>query len=98
MEVINHKNLIFATKQRIMNTAELKSDLYKLIERTEDTGILKALKTILKKQIIVNKKDIDFWNELPADLKFEIEEGLNEIENGEEISHEEVMKKYQKWV
>lgn len=81
-----------------MNTAELKSDLYKLIDKTEDTGILKALKTILKKQFISNKKETDFWDELPTALKFEIEEGLNEIETGEEVSHEEVMKKYQKWV
>lgn len=98
MKTNNRKSFIFALKRQEMNTIELKADLYKLIDATEDVSILQALRTLLKKQFISDRTEKDFWDELPEDLKSEIEEGLEEIERGEEISHEEVMKKYEKWV
>lgn len=81
-----------------MNTAELKADLYNLIEKTNDVSILEALRTLLKKQITHEKAESDFWDELPEALKSEIDEGLNEIEDGQEKPHEEVMKKYKEWL
>jgi predicted transcriptional regulator len=95
---MKQKSRIFAIKQGKMNTAELKADLYKLIDKTEDISILKALRTLLIKQFANDKAESDFWDELPEALKNEIEKGLEEIEAGEEISHEKVMKKYEKWL
>jgi predicted transcriptional regulator len=40
----------------------------------------------------------DFWNELPDEVKIEIDEAIRQADAGELISHEEVMKKYQKWI
>ncbi len=78
-----------------MDTLTIREELHNLIDKTEDINILKALKVLLKKQFTTEQTD--FWDELPEALKAEIEEGLEEIERGEDISHEEVMKKYAKW-
>jgi predicted transcriptional regulator len=40
----------------------------------------------------------DWWDELPQDAKDSIERGLKDIENGDVSPHEEVMKKYKKWL
>ncbi|MGN6249562.1 MAG: hypothetical protein ACTHNG_14510 [Ginsengibacter sp.] len=40
----------------------------------------------------------DWWDELPQDAKASIERGLKDIENGDVSPHEEVMKKYKKWL
>ena len=78
-----------------MKAAEIKADLYKLIEQTEDVSILKALKVLLKKQV---KSEKDFWDDLPEALKSDIDKGLEEIENDEVMTHKEAMKKYDKWI
>ncbi len=78
-----------------MKAAEIRADLYKLIEQTEDVSILKALKVLLKKQV---KSEKDFWDDLPEALKSDIDKGLEEIENDEVMTHNEDMKKYEKWI
>ena len=78
-----------------MNTAELKSDLYGLIDKTNDISILKALKVLLTKQVKPKKLA---WDDFPEALKSDIEEGLTEIENDEVITHKEAMQKYEKWL
>ena len=40
----------------------------------------------------------DWWDELPQDAKDSIERGLKDIENGDVSPHEEVRKKYKKWL
>jgi predicted transcriptional regulator len=40
----------------------------------------------------------DFWDELPDEVKTDIDEAIKQADAGELISHEEVMKKYQKWL
>lgn len=40
----------------------------------------------------------DWWDELPQDAKASIERGLKDIENGDVSPHEQVMKKYKKWL
>ena len=45
-----------------MNSIELKSDLYKLIDKVNDATILNAIKAILVKQV----SDTDFWDDLIA--------------------------------
>jgi predicted transcriptional regulator len=42
----------------------------------------------------VSEKEYDWWAELPESVKQDIEEGLLDIENGNLIPMEEVMKKY----
>ena len=40
----------------------------------------------------------DWWNEISADHKKAIDEGIAQLENGETIPHKEVMQKYSKWL
>ncbi|WP_348824266.1 hypothetical protein [Flavobacterium aestuarii] len=65
-----------------------KSELMKKLEETNDISIIKAIKKIFKSE----KKD--FWDELTQEQKDEIEEGERQIERGEFVLYEDLMKKY----
>lgn len=73
----------------IMSTAELKYNLVKLIESINNSRTLQAVYTLLS-----NKKEgnADFWDELSAEQKAAIEESIGELDRGEGIPHEQVMK------
>lgn len=45
-----------------------------------------------------NAKSHDWWDEISVEEKSEIEEGIAQADRGELVPHEEVMKKYQKWL
>ena len=79
-----------------MSTAELKISLHDLIENIEDESFLNAIYVMITHRVAPSR--ITKWDELPEALKQEIEEGLNDIENGEVVDHEVVMKKYEKWL
>lgn len=70
-----------------MSTAELKYNLVKLIESINDSQMLQAIYTLLS-----NKGSVDFWDELSAEQKAAIEESISELDRGEGIPHEQVMK------
>jgi len=78
----------------IMNALELRSDLHELIDRVNDISMLSALKTILSKQT----SESDFWEELPLNVQESVKRGMRQVENGETITHEEVMQKHKKWL
>lgn len=71
-----------------MNIQLEKSELMKLLAETNDESII----TSIKKIFTAEKKD--FWDELSEEQKFEIEEGERQIERGEFILYEDLMKKY----
>ena len=52
---------------------------------------------IEKVKTLLLKENVDWWNDLSDEEKAEIEEGLKQIENGEVVSHESVMKQFEKW-
>jgi hypothetical protein len=74
-----------------METMELKSELIDLIESIEDNKILSAIYILLTKQYKIETK-VDFWDELPEDVKNDIDAAVEEGKRGEGISHEEAMK------
>lgn len=39
----------------------------------------------------------DWWDEMPDDVKADVEAAMQESERGEGMSHEEVKKKYSEW-
>lgn len=84
----NHKRGIFVCINQFitMSTAELKYSLFKAIDSINDGEKLKAIYSFITK-----KNDVDFWDELSKEEKDVIEEGLDQAERGEFISHEEVM-------
>lgn len=61
-----------------------------LAEVTEPSVISKLI-------ALKNKETIDWWDQVNINEKEETEEGLREADNGEFVSHEEVMAKYQQW-
>ena len=65
-----------------------KSELMKKLEATNDISIIEAIKNIFKSE----KKD--FWDELTQEQKDIIEEGERQIERGEFVLYEDLMKKY----
>ncbi|KQB38137.1 hypothetical protein B6A10_03435 [Flavobacterium sp. L1I52] len=65
-----------------------KLELIKLLAETNDESIIRSIKSIF------NKKQKDFWNDLTEEQKFEIEEGERQIEHGEFILFEDLIKKY----
>jgi len=70
-----------------MNYLELKSTLHEMIDQVDDPEVLYAVQELLNSQL-----SVDFWDELPDEVKKSIEIGLKQAENGEVIPHEEVMK------
>jgi predicted transcriptional regulator len=65
-----------------------KSELMKKLAETNDISIIEAIKNVFVSQ----KKD--FWDELTQEQKEEIEEGDRQIERGEFVLYEDLMKKY----
>ncbi len=80
-----------------MTTIQLKDELHQIIDSIDDVGILKAIRVLLQKQ--TKNTESDFWDDLPENVKESILRGLQQIENGETISHEnvlqEIREKYQ---
>jgi predicted transcriptional regulator len=83
----------FVSNPFVMNYLELKNTLHEMIDQVNDPKVLYVIQELLK-----NQSQTDFWDELPNEVKASIEIGLKQAENGEVIPHEEVMKKYEKWL
>lgn len=71
-----------------MSTAELKSNLYKLIDSINDSKTLQSIYTLISNKGV---SEVDFWDELSDEQKAEIEEAIAQADRGELIPHEEVM-------
>jgi hypothetical protein len=78
-----------------MRTAELKLQLYRLIDSTNDESLLKKLYNSLSKTI--SKKDVDFWKEFSEEQKLEILASIEESRKKHTTSHKQIEKKYKKW-
>lgn len=65
-----------------------KLELIKLLEATKDATIIASIKKIF------NASKKDFWEELTEAQKLDIEEGERQIERGEFVEYETMMKKY----
>ena len=71
-----------------MNIELEKSKLMKLLEETNDESIIASM---LK---LFSTKKKDFWDELTEEQKFEIEESDRQIDKGEFVLYEDLMKKF----
>jgi len=61
---------------------------YKIISKiisTNDESVLNSVKSILKIE-----DEADFWDELSMDDKTAIDEGLEQLDKGQYVSHESV--------
>lgn len=73
-----------------MDIEATKLELMQLILNTKKESILKKIKKIYQEE------SSDWWIEMSAEEQAEIEEGLRQAEAGEVVSHESVMKRFDK--
>ena len=79
----------------IMDVTELRADLHNMIDKISDRNILKAVRTPISEKAATKA---DWWDTISQEEREEIEQGLSEADKGEVTTHEEVMKKYKKWL
>ena len=77
-----------------MNTAELKNHLHKLIVETDDISVLTKIQTYFSQ---LTTKNIDWWDELSDSTKSDINEAVDQANNGELIDHSEARKRIDKF-
>jgi hypothetical protein len=53
---------------------------------------------VIAELVALRHKKQDWWDEISAEEKAEIEEGLGQADRGETTPHEEIRKKYEKWL
>jgi hypothetical protein len=70
----------------IMDIQAEKIELAKLILSTNDTGLINQIKSLFR------DKEEDWWDELPSHVKLGINESLQQANQGEFISYDEVKK------
>lgn len=76
-----------------MSTAEIKSDLHKLIVETEDLEILIKIKEYFS---LLKFQKTDWWNDLEEKEQQNILKGIEQLEKGQLISHEDVRTQVEK--
>ena len=74
-----------------MTTAELKNDLHRLVVETDNMDVLQKIKTIFN-SLLKGNQNVDWWDFISEQEKSSIKRGLQQLENGERISHTEVRK------
>lgn len=72
-----------------MNIQAEKLEIMKLILETENPLILKSIKKIFAKS-----SPVDFWTTLPQEQKNEIMLAIKEIENGDIVDYEDIIKNH----
>lgn len=75
-----------------MNIQAKKIELVRLILNTEKPAILEKIAKIFQQE------ETDWREGLPNEVIKSVERGLHQSKEGKTVSHEEVMKKYQKWL
>jgi predicted transcriptional regulator len=68
-----------------------KLELINWLSNLKDVEVLNRFIALRKQQ------ETDWWDLISDEEKREIEEGLQQIERGEVVPHEEVMAKYNQW-
>jgi len=75
-----------------MDTIRLRKRIKKFINEANE----KELQMIYR--MFEVEKEYDWWNELPEEVQQEIDLSAQEAKQGKAIPHEQIMKKYAKWL
>lgn len=76
-----------------MNIEATKLELMNLLLHTQKESVLEKIKDIFRQEA-----SQDWWEELSKEEHQDIEQGLlNEFENGQVKSHQDVMKSFDEW-
>jgi len=75
-----------------MNVQTEKIELAKRLLETENEAVLRQIKEVFESH------EKDFWDDLPEHVKAGIERGRKQAAEGKLTPHDEVMKKYTKYL
>jgi predicted transcriptional regulator len=70
---------------------QMRIEVKKYID-TADDKVVKMVHAMLEVD-----SDADWWDEIPDNVRADIEEAVGQADRGEVMTHEEVKKKYKKW-
>jgi TRAP-type C4-dicarboxylate transport system substrate-binding protein len=80
-----------------MNVLELKGSLFEAVSHIQDETALYRILNFVQKT--AKEESQDWWHSLPSSVQTEIEAAYEESEDESLLlSHEEVSKKYEKWL
>ncbi len=82
-----------------MSNLEIKGGILELIASIDDKETLFELRKLINEFVGNRLKDSDYWEELTHQEQSELTAAIKESEDeSNHIDHEEVMKKYKKWL
>ena len=70
-----------------MDIQTTKLELLRIILENENSEFIQRIADFVKKE------QADFWNELSVSEQIEIEQGINELDNGKRVSYESFLQK-----
>jgi len=70
---------------------QMRKDVKKYID-TADPKVVKMMHAMLEVDAYAG-----WWDEMPDNVKADVEEAIRQADNGEVIPHAEIKKKYAKW-
>lgn len=77
-----------------MSTAELK-ELRKEVKKYIDHADEKVVKMVYA--MLETDAEAGWWDEMPDEIKAELEESIAQADRGQTMTHEQVKKKYPQW-
>jgi hypothetical protein len=78
-----------------MNISAEKLDIIQRICEIQDNDLIDLIKNIID---IPHTSKSEWWNQITREEKESINRGLNDLEQGKVYSHDQIRKKYEKWL
>ena len=78
-----------------MNISTEKLDIIQRICEIQDNDLIDLIKNIID---IPHASKSDWWNQITQEEQESINRGLNDLEQGKVYSHDQIRKKYEKWL
>ncbi len=78
-----------------MDLSAEKLDIIQRICEIEDNDIITLIKNIVT---LTDTSKSDWWSHITQDEKDSIRRGLNDLQQGNVVSHSQIRKKYEKWI
>ena len=78
-----------------MNISTEKLDIIQRIIQIQDNDLIDLIKNIID---IPDSSETDWWNQITQEEKESINRGLNDLQKGNVNSHDQIRKKYEKWL
>jgi hypothetical protein len=78
-----------------MNISAEKLDIIQRICEIQDNDFIDLIKNIIDIPVTTNS---DWWSTITLEEKESINRGLNDLKHGKVFTHDQVRKKYEKWL